>query len=141
MISSLLWSEANCHYFLKKTVLLMKKLLSANGGLRVFFLINLNQATRQNPTFIIYFHCIISFSLKMTAFSQESPSCFYSPLGNKINRRQKNVEVLWGLRKLLVSLFPLYTDTGTPSMQPWNCGLSESCGLVWNTGHKVSLKQ
>lgn len=30
IISSLIWSKANCHYFLKKTLLFMRKLLSAN---------------------------------------------------------------------------------------------------------------
>lgn len=38
---------------------------------------NLAQAARQNHAFIIYFHCIISFSLEMTAFSQESPMLFF----------------------------------------------------------------
>lgn len=57
---------------------------------------NLAQATRPNHAFIIYFHCIISFSLKMTAFSQECPMFFSQ--GNK-KTGGKKCRAFLGLKK------------------------------------------
>lgn len=96
IISLLIWSTANCHNFLKKTLLFMRKLLSANWG--VFFK-NLAQTSRQNHAFIIYFHGIISFSLKMTAFSQESPICFFFSSVKQDKQGSKKMLRLSGLKR------------------------------------------
>lgn len=135
IISLLIWSTANCHNFLKKTLLFMRKLLSANWG--VFFK-NLAQTSRQNHAFIIYFHGIISFSLKMTAFSQESPICFFFPQWNKTNKEAKKCWDFRGWKELLVFALPpvnMHKCTHTYALQAFMQGAvaslrAEPCALI-----------
>lgn len=141
IISLLIWSTANCHNFLKKTLLFMRKLLSANWG--VFFK-NLAQTSRQNHAFIIYFHGIISFSLKMTAFSQESPIWFFFLSETRQTRKQKNVETFGAEKSCWFLLFPLWICINV--LTHMHC--KHSCRELWphweqNPVHcyKAGLKQ
>lgn len=100
IISSLIWSTANCHNFLKKTLLFMRKLLSANWG---FFFKNVAQTSRQNHAFIIAQYN--QLFIEDDSFQPRKSNVGFFSQGNK-TKKQKMLRLSGPEKKLLVFALP-----------------------------------
>lgn len=137
IISSLIWSKANCHYFLKKTLLFMRKLLSANWVFHEF--------SPGNQTESCFYYLLPLYNQLFIGDDSFQPRksnvfvflFFFFPRESMTSRRQKKCWAFLGAEEIFWFCYFPYTYPCTypdmlPNTQAGSCDLPKSCGPVWN---------
>lgn len=122
IISSLIWSKANCHYFLKKTLLFMRKLLSANWVFHEF--------SPGNQTESCFYYLLPLYNQLFIGDDSFQPRksnvfvflFFFSSGKHDKQKAKKMLSFPWGWRNLLVLLFSLHISMHVSRSAPQYAG-------------------